>query len=438
MKQFLQRVFGRALPGRVRGVHSRDAMQLRLEIERARAVRANRNLSLLILGYERPLDPTGKMIEQLADRVLQRVRMTDELGWLDGGQLGVILPDTTHDGAQKLADDVCQLCQGDLPTPDCLIYLHPADETQAAVEDSGAGNGRAVRQAQVLPLPDGLDFNRPDGHAHGHENGNGRHHSSDGARADEAGGDDSTSGEGNVALAVRREVTLAMKPPQRNNGSTSGLAGRAVRTARLDDFFAQGLPLWKRSLDVFLAGLLLVVLSPLMFVVAVAIRLTSRGRVLFVQRRTGLAGRPFHCFKFRTMYEGAHDEQSDLRSLSTQDGPAFKLPDDPRTTVIGKSLRATSIDELPQLWNVLRGEMSFVGPRPLPVAEAADCKPWQQRRHDVTPGLTCIWQVWGRSRVSFDQWIRMDLNYVDHVSPAHDLKLIVATVPAVLARRGAS
>jgi lipopolysaccharide/colanic/teichoic acid biosynthesis glycosyltransferase len=142
-------------------------------------------------------------------------------------------------------------------------------------------------------------------------------------------------------------------------------------------------------------------------------------------------------FKFRTMRVGADAQKHALRQRSQQDGPAFKMKNDPRLTLVGRVLRATSIDELPQLWNVLRGEMSLVGPRPLPCDESAGCRRWQRRRLEVTPGLTCIWQVSGRNLVAFDEWMRMDLRYVDSRSPWLDFKLLVKTLPAVLSRKGA-
>jgi lipopolysaccharide/colanic/teichoic acid biosynthesis glycosyltransferase len=165
--------------------------------------------------------------------------------------------------------------------------------------------------------------------------------------------------------------------------------------------------------------------------------LTSPGPLFFRQQRDGLAGQRFTMHKFRTMCADAEAQKSKLRRHSEQDGPAFKMINDPRLTRVGRFLRRTSIDELPQLWNVLKGEMSLVGPRPLPCDESNSCEDWQKRRLDVTPGLTCIWQVKGRSRVSFADWIRMDVEYIKSRSLWQDFKLLVRTILAVLRGNGA-
>ncbi|MGD9722715.1 MAG: sugar transferase [Pirellulales bacterium] len=211
--------------------------------------------------------------------------------------------------------------------------------------------------------------------------------------------------------------------------------GRPARSMHV--LFAQPLPAWKRAIDVIGAFTALVLLSPLLLIVAVAIKLTSPGPVIFRQGRDTIAGRRFTMYKFRTMVPDAERAKAALRQFSEQDGPAFKMTNDPRITRLGKFLRATSIDELPQLFNVLLGDMSLVGPRPLPCDESGDCEVWQRRRLDVTPGITCIWQVHGRSTVSFSEWIRMDLRYVESRSLANDLWLLVQTIPAVALRRGA-
>jgi lipopolysaccharide/colanic/teichoic acid biosynthesis glycosyltransferase len=197
------------------------------------------------------------------------------------------------------------------------------------------------------------------------------------------------------------------------------------------------IPFWKRVTDICIAIAALIMLSPLMGLAALAIRLSDHGPIFFKQQRAGLGGRPFTIFKFRTMVVDAEKKKAALRRFSEQDGPAFKIKHDPRITRIGRILRETSLDELPQLWNVLIGDMSLVGPRPLPIDESNSCDIWHRRRLDVTPGLTCIWQVMGRSTVSFADWVRMDRTYIGRQSLWQDIKLIVMTVPSVLMRRGA-
>jgi lipopolysaccharide/colanic/teichoic acid biosynthesis glycosyltransferase len=171
--------------------------------------------------------------------------------------------------------------------------------------------------------------------------------------------------------------------------------------------------------------------------IAAGIKLTSRGPVFFYQERAGRGGKPFKIAKFRTMVVDAEARKSELKNQSEQDGPAFKLTRDPRITRFGSFLRRTSLDELPQLWNILVGDMSLVGPRPLPIAESDACTDWYRRRLEVKPGLTCIWQVWGRSTVNFHEWMCMDMRYIQQLTFWHDLKLIFLTVPAVIWGRGA-
>ncbi|HEX5471926.1 MAG TPA: sugar transferase [Lacipirellulaceae bacterium] len=207
-------------------------------------------------------------------------------------------------------------------------------------------------------------------------------------------------------------------------------------TAAVESLFAMPTPKWKRAIDVLGAFIGLVLSLPLLIVAGVAIKLSSRGPIFYSQLREGLGGRRFRIYKLRTMKLDAESQQLHLRVYSTQDGPAFKMPDDPRTTWVGRWLRATSLDEIPQFLNVLRGEMSLVGPRPLPVHESLQCTPWQRQRLHVLPGMTCIWQISGRSTVSFDEWMRMDLQYVRRRSLLHDLSLLLATGPSVIASRG--
>ncbi len=195
----------------------------------------------------------------------------------------------------------------------------------------------------------------------------------------------------------------------------------------------------KRGVDILGAGLGLLVLAPALAVIAVAIRIDSPGAVIFRQQRRGRAGTTFRIAKFRTMRDGAEAERFDLADHNELDsgGPLFKIKSDPRITRIGGFLRRYSLDELPQLWNVLRGDMSLVGPRPFVIHEANQITGWAQRRLDITPGITGLWQISGRNDMPFDEMVKLDYVYVTNWSLWWDLKILFQTIPVVLAKRGA-
>jgi lipopolysaccharide/colanic/teichoic acid biosynthesis glycosyltransferase len=188
----------------------------------------------------------------------------------------------------------------------------------------------------------------------------------------------------------------------------------------------------KRLVDFAVAAIGLVALLPLLVVVAFAIKLTSRGPVFFRQRRCGRGGREFRMLKFRTMVKDADRMQAELKPLNEVDGPMFKIENDPRMTPLGRILRRYSIDELPQLWNVLKGEMSLVGPRPLAAREMQFCPAWRDARLKVRPGVTGLWQVSGRSKSSFHDWIRLDIEYVRERSAFLDFRILARTLQVVL------
>ena len=188
----------------------------------------------------------------------------------------------------------------------------------------------------------------------------------------------------------------------------------------------------KNVLDVGIAALLTILLAPLLLVVALLVKLTSKGPVIFRQTRCGLGGRRFVLYKFRSMIEGAEDSRQNLNHLNLMSGPVFKARKDPRCTPIGRFLRKFSLDELPQLINVLRGDMSFVGPRPPIPQEVEKYERWQRRRLRMKPGMTCLWQVSGRNQIDFDEWMRMDLLYIDTWSLLLDLKIFLKTIPIFL------
>ncbi|HOD67319.1 MAG TPA: sugar transferase [candidate division Zixibacteria bacterium] len=235
-----------------------------------------------------------------------------------------------------------------------------------------------------------------------------------------------------VAVALLPDVyptTIARMVPATLNGSPA-VVWRRVPESPAALFV-------KNALD-RLGGLVGLILTlPLMLVTALAIKLESPGPVFFAQRRAGANGRPFSLYKFRTMRADAEKHKESLRGLNEMSGPVFKIRNDPRLTRVGRFLRRFSIDEIPQFYNVLRGDMSLVGPRPPLPSEVARFEPWQRRKLSVKPGLTCIWQVSGRNKIDFEDWMKLDLQYIDNWSLWLDAKILARTVPTVLKGDGA-
>lgn len=309
---------------------------------------------------------------RLVRQIRERIRITDELGWWND-RLAILLPETDRDGVAVVAN---------------------------WVEEKGRDLGLTIAtEIMMYPWDDSI---------------------------------------GTKSSELWTDVDHAILPPS----PTSPISAHSVENrskGRLKSTpwvsRAKPIPFWKRLVDVVGAGLGMVVLAPVFPIMAWLIRRDSPGSAIYVQWREGFGGRPFRMYKFRTMRTDAEQMQDDLRHVNEQDGPAFKLADDPRVTRFGRWLRKTGLDELPQLWNVLRGEMSLVGPRPLPIHESERCTIWQRNRLTVTPGITCIWQVTGGRNVSFDDWMRMDLAYVKQRSLWLDLRLLWATLRMAIGRR---
>jgi lipopolysaccharide/colanic/teichoic acid biosynthesis glycosyltransferase len=217
----------------------------------------------------------------------------------------------------------------------------------------------------------------------------------------------------------------------------AGSLARALPTYEAPDETGFYLRFGKRLLDIVGASIGLLLNSPLLLIAAILIKLESRGPIIYKSIRIGRGAKPFTFLKLRSMVDGADQHRHKLSHLNESDGPVFKIAADPRVTRVGRLLRVTSIDEIPQLWNVIRGEMSLVGPRPPIAEEVVQYEPWQLRRLDVVPGITCLWQISGRSRIGFQEWMRLDLEYIRHRSFPLDLKILVRTIPAVLTREGA-
>lgn len=324
------------------------------QCERMRVDRNGSILSMLVIRLANDRSSAAD-VEFLA-RVLEgRLRLTDTPGLLRNGNVAVLLPDTSAEGAWKVAADVSEVYPPGPDRPECEVYTYP-------------GRRRQRREREDAP---------------------------ESVRAHDDGEPDPT-----------------------------------------EMFFSRAMPLWKRGLDIVGAVAGLSIAAPVIGLAAVAVKMTSPGPAFFTQEREGRGGKRFRILKLRTMTPDAEQRKHELRRHSEQDGPAFKMRSDPRTTRVGRLLRWSSIDELPQLWNVLRGEMSLVGPRPLPTDESQACENWQRRRLDVTPGMTCTWQVSGRGKVRFDDWVRMDLRYVSRQSIWHDIGLVLATLPSLVLQRG--
>jgi lipopolysaccharide/colanic/teichoic acid biosynthesis glycosyltransferase len=468
---------------------SREQIERLVAREVARAERNGLHFSLALFRVKRG-GRLGLNEKRLALTLLRRTRLTDEVGWFDEEHLCALLPDTSAQGAQIFADAVCDLVARKGPRPICVVYSFPLDwmttDEQSDGQSGSNGNGHnGHRAADIKPnllntrigLGDlvsgdvkpvrsgprhddrsrngnghngnGHNGNGHNGHGHngnghangnghsdgnGHANGNGNGHRVTRGHGPEMNRDD----DGAVAVLETPVLAVAAVPALEQMPSPRATpAPSATPVKPIADLLIRPTPMWKRVIDVSVACLMLVMLSPILAVAALAIKLTSRGPVIFKQRRAGLGGVPFTIYKFRTMCNDAEAKKKALRAQSEQDGPAFKMARDPRITRVGAFLRKTSIDELPQLFNVLKGDMSLVGPRPLPIDEQNAAETWQQRRLDVTPGLTCIWQITGRSQVTFAEWVRMDVTYMRRRTIFHDVAILLKTVPAVLLRRGA-
>jgi len=357
-----------------------DAERLALVIRKERMRADRREIPFCVVALTSDgRRPPPQAVNELVRGFRQRLRLTDEIG-LERGRLVVVLTDTPADAGCQVAAELCEIahqlgwpCHAD-------VQVYPME----ARHNHGDGNGCSSSQ----PAPDS-------------------------------------------AAPPRSSLKGSSPKPAQPIDSTASFAAIEPTALRC----AIPMPLWKRTLDLIGASIGLAILSPLLLTVAAAIRVLDGPRVVFTQIREGQGGRPFRIYKFRTMRLDAENQKLALRHLSERDGPAFKMTNDPRLTPLGRILRRSCIDELPQLLNVLRGEMSLVGPRPLPMDESLECTRWQRRRLDLAPGMTGIWQVAG-GQASFDEWMRMDLEYARRLSLWFDLWLLLQTALITVRLRG--
>jgi lipopolysaccharide/colanic/teichoic acid biosynthesis glycosyltransferase len=364
-------------PSTLPDIPSSDALRRILERERARTERTGKEFAFVVFAPAdgRPAD--GADLTWLAALLLRRIRATDVVGRFDGNSLGVVLPATAPAGAVKFAEDVCRGIPAGAPSPRFTVYAYPSEW---------------------------ISSDRPPGASPSGDSGNGQR-------------------------AVRHA-----------EGASGGKKDGAEGIHRMERIFGSPIPLWKRAMDVVGASVALALFSPLILLIAAWIKIVSPGPVFFKQERVGHMGKPFTLWKFRTM-RPENDPAVHRRHLSELirgEKPMEKLDAarDPRILSFGRILRQTCLDELPQLFNVLRGDMSLVGPRPCLPYEAKEYLPWHARRFDSTPGMTGLWQVNGKNRTTFREMIRFDIAYARRISPWMDFKILLKTAPAICMQLG--
>ena len=406
----LGRMFRRIKPAGAEIVLSESQFQteLKKEIFRSDRRQCDRELGLVRLKMDASESEVFESPSFAA--VVDRLRISDTIGWYQG-DLSILLPESNRSGSLNVANEVTSLLIAGGLKIESEVSTYPFDDELVSLADEVRALSDDVRQDS-----DDRDDDDNDTMA-----GGGRRDTSHlGVPAAKS----KAFGASENQVGGEKEEVLACQAMPNVQETTH----RFVSVART--------PWWKRGIDIVGAGAGLMLLSPVLLVAAGAIKFSSKGPVFFSQQREGKNGRQFGILKFRTMVVNAEALQTELLDKSEQDGPAFKLTNDPRVTKIGKYLRKSCIDELPQLWNVLKGDMSLVGPRPLPVHESLACTAWQRARLTVLPGLTCTWQAYGGRDVKFAQWMQMDLDYIKRRSFLFDLRLIFDTACIALMHRG--
>ena len=367
--------FFRNSPGResLNGIPSQEEFSRILERERERSDRSGQGFSLVVFEYGANNSHTDEL-RILRDCILsRRVRAIDEVGWFKEGSIATMLALTSPDGARKFAKDVVNGIPAGTEAPICRVFTYPSSWISRG---NGDGEGRNDSNDETL---------RPN---------------------------DS------------RASTQPVSAPSR------------FESERFEKIMGRPIPLWKRFLDILGALVGLILSSPLFLLIALFIKIISPGPVFFRQERVGYLGRRFTFWKFRTMHvnNDATGHKQYLSHLIVGDAPMVKLDDgrDPRIIPFGLLLRSTCLDEMPQLFNVLMGDMSLVGPRPCLPYEAEEYLQWHARRFDIVPGMTGLWQVSGKNRLTFKEMIRLDIRYSRFMSPWLDAKILLLTGPAIL------
>jgi lipopolysaccharide/colanic/teichoic acid biosynthesis glycosyltransferase len=388
------------------------------ERERCLADRGTRLFCLMML---RQVHGDSLQLVRLSRHLVARLRSTDLVAQLDRDHLAVLLADTGPTEARFVAAWIDREVVALGIRIESTIYVYP-EASDASVRRNGHGDADGDlnepsigRGRSEVTLPEGHGGN---GQTNG--NGSGGSNGHNGAHAE---GASKTNG---------HDPRILVSPESEPANSQSGW-----RVEDLWTCLSVPTPPWKRALDIVVSAIGLMVLFPFFVLVAIAIKLDSPGPVIFEQKRAGRGGRPFVFYKFRSMFVDAESRRAELEAKNEQKGPVFKIRNDPRLTRVGRLLRRWSVDEMPQLWNVLKGDFSLVGPRPPTLNEVPGYARWQRRRLSVSGGLTCIWQVSGRNNIGFEEWMRMDMQYIRRRGFWTDAGLVARTVSAVISGRGA-
>jgi len=395
IKPFVQLGQSRKLPG----ICSANEFQTILERERSRVNRNGHKFSLLVFDVGRS-DQNHIRMQCLAHVLKNRVRRTDLAGLLDNHRIGVILLYTSEAGAWRLVNDVCQSMGGEATPPECTVRTYPSEH------NSGGEHREQLSFADLSPK-----WN--------------------------------TTATGGLSMSAKHTGNLNNDFASRQSpADTMRDCHEVAHSSEL--LFSRRLPLWKRSMDIVGALFALIVLSPVLLLVSFIIKIASRGPVIFKQERARYSGKTFSMWKFRTM--GVNTNISDHRQYvlnllkgakgdnPDSESPMVKLDGHPQIIPLGRFIRKTCLDELPQLVNVLRGEMSLVGPRPALQYEVAEYPQWYHGRFDAVPGMTGLWQVSGKNRLTFNEMARLDIRYARQASLWLDTKILLKTPSAIISQ----
>ncbi len=375
-------------------VHPEKEFHEILDRERDRADRYNGVFSIVSFNVQK-YDGNNDVSQELVKTIISRkLRKVDDIGWCCSFHISVMLHNTGTVGARCYAKGICDLLDNKNNDIEFSVYTYPDD-----FKNYYCGKNKTKH------------FRSTD--------------ATDGSKKDWLG----------KTLFSKQTEDKNLELTQFISSDIAEMCSYKIPIVK--DFFTKKTPVWKRVIDIVGSAVLIILFSPIMFATAVAIKLTSKGPVIFKQQRAGVGGAPFTFYKFRSMVTDAEEKKKELLKHNLRTGPVFKMENDPRVILVGRIIRKWSLDELPQFFNVLKGDMSLVGPRPPTMDEVPEYINWHNRRLEIKPGITCIWQICARHNKCFENWVRLDIEYARSQSFLLDLKILLLTLPAVISQKGA-